>query len=263
MGVVVVLVVSLWAGGLILKSSAAPRGTGALDYLNAATRASAAAEGYAGGGWNIIYAVGYAVSVAVSIPAHPGLPPGCDFAPASSTTPTSLVVTPTGTSGSLGTSSTWLFLLRDSANATVFVAVVNGSAEILGTVVQSSSPPTLTCTWNTVYSWYHVPPADVIDSTTALASTQAAGGSAFLVSHPLTNLSYALLGGFAGPMYPHPPADPTWSVLYSSCPVGATGTPPGAAFVAEVNATSASVTNSTAISGTCLSQAMYPMPPSP
>ncbi len=257
------LVVSLWASGLVPHSSPAAQGSGALDYFDAATRASAAVTGYAGGGWAVISAVGYTVTVSISIPAHPGPYPGCDFAPMSSDTPTTIVVSPAGTAGSLGTSTAWLFLLRNSTDATVFVAVVHGSAEILGAVVQSHTPAAPTCTWNTLHSWYHPAPADVVDSTIALASTQAAGGSAFLASHPLANLSFVLVGGFTGPMYPAPPADPTWSVIYSSCPVGSAGTPPGAAFVATVNATSASVTNSTAISGTCASQVAYPEPPSP
>lgn len=262
-GIAAVLVVSLWASGLVSKSAPAPQGAGALDYFDAATRATAAVSGYAGGGWAVISAVGYAVTVSITIPAHPGPYPGCDFAPMSSTTPTTLAVSPTGTAGSLGTSTVWLFLLRNSTDATVFVAVAHGTAQILGTIVQSGAPAAPTCTWNTLHSWYHPAPSDVVDSTTALASTQAAGGSAFLASHPLANLSFALLGGFTGPMYPAPPADPTWSVVYSSCPVGSAGTPAGAAFVATVNATSASVTNSTAISGTCASQVTYPLPPSP
>jgi hypothetical protein len=236
--VVALLVVFVVLPALTTTSSSSVPGGGSavLTYRGAAPIANHTADGYAGGGWTLLFAIGLVSATNESYPANTSslgnLTSGC----------TVKIVTGSSTltlpeflgNRSSGESPAWEFGYRNSSDTIAIVSVINGHGSVLAALSG------VTCAF---YAQLLSPvPGSVIDSSQAALAVRP-HAAAFLALHPNATAEFGLIGGipFLGQ------STPEWSVTYNTCALSPSATGTGDQFNATVNALTGSVikTNST------------------
>lgn len=227
--VVVILVVGLlfWLG---VFSGTAAGLAGVATYSSAQGAAAGATKGAPGGPWTIVAAGGIAVPGNLTIPAEnissSSIFEGCSFGwvgtpPAAVTIP----ATPSGTTP--GKAAAWLFLATNASQGVLVTLVANATATNLFTVSGS-------CTSD--LDVLSAIPAGVVDSTSAAASANSAGGTTFLKAHPTSAEAYAIASTGSPPF-----SLSVWEVVYTTCTsLSETGTP-GFEFNVTLDATNGEV----------------------
>jgi hypothetical protein len=173
-------------------------------YSIASAEATEAADAH-GGTWGVVYAVGLNGPSSLSRPfigdnggSH------CSFQPISS--PGNVTIPRASGNVSTGGSPYWAFVLRNSSGAILGASVTSGSASVYGT-------GNLQCGlhWGTPLETL---PASTMNSTTAMALANAAGGSAFLRNNTTSSVTMEVEANVTGER-----GSPTWTVTYSTCSV--------------------------------------------
>ncbi len=232
-------------------------GTVSLDYASAAPLVISAAAGYRGTSWQVSLGAGIAIPTTYTINITNATFAGtCGFS-FIGTPPSSLTVSGTPSSAASGTAAFYEFYLSAPAlpGVMVFAFVDSGTATLL--YQQTSSPTCLV-----FGSSAGAIPSNVIDSPTALAYVNAAGGSAFLAANPGAEQEWAVYGGgyslsSNGTWYSSPPI---WEVIYGSggCSFfrGPAQSSPGHEFFGEVEGLTGAVLGTS--TGNC-STVTYPL----
>ncbi|HEV2449544.1 MAG TPA: hypothetical protein VGU43_03930 [Thermoplasmata archaeon] len=159
----------------------------------------------------------------------------------------SVAVSATSGSAGNGSASFWEFLYRANASALLTVVVDQGHATAAFTLNGTGC--------GQVYSgWQPVPPG-AIDSSTAAADANVAGGSSFLARYPDAAGVYVLSNAVA------PGSGAVWSIGYTTCPESPEPVGNGSFFVAQVNADTGAVLLLTTESLVC--QPFYPFGTAP
>jgi hypothetical protein len=238
--VAAVVVVGVAYDGLIpgvqLPGGKGPAGSGsagAVPYSTAKLAAMNAANSVQGGPWSVAEALAINSIARIQFPAFNGTggsTVGCTISAASGVGPVSIGAASGGVGQ--GVSPFWEFLLTNSSGAGALVLVQNGSASVYATFHGSQCGLGL----------FSSVPATVVDSTTADASANAAGGSAFLQKHPLANATMVLVSVAITSV---------WAIEYATCSPTAASVAPADAFTAVVEASSGTVINATSTTTTC------------
>jgi hypothetical protein len=237
--IVVVLIVLLVAVVPALKLGSS-NGGGAETYSVARPQADGAMSGFPGGGWSALVAIGIDSAFSESVPvskASGGSNCAVQLSPGAGANETVPAFTGNRTSGA---APAWELLYRNSSGAIAIVAVIDGSATVLGTV---SGP---LCSG--VFGLFLPIPAGVIDSS-QVGQAVAADAQPFLSSHANVTADYGLLGGTSFLGFT---SNARWSVVYSTCAVGPSASGTGSEFNATVDATTGQViSDQTTASVTC------------
>lgn len=236
---VVIVVAALALTGVLTGSKSSGGSGGTTSFSASRTGAQNAANGYQGGGWNLIGAFGSASTTTQSSPVAnltSALSASCTFTAAAGL-PASFSLGATS-SVSSGEAGAWVFAFTTTSGSTILlVANLGGSTTILGTLGGSS------CFGGAL--GLLTPISTVVDSTAAADAANAAGGSAFLSAHTAVWGSYSLLAGVSFLGFTEPSE---WTITYSTCPISGGSAGSGSAFSAVVFATNGTVhsTNTTA-----------------
>ncbi len=226
---------------------------GPVPYSQARTRAVDAAA-QMGGSWSVLYAGalnGQAATSTTSFGSAVGLA-GCTVTGIGAYATSNLTFPAQGRDVGSGSSPAWLFLLRNSTNDGLLVAVLSGVAS----PVASISGPS--CTGG--LRLLAVVPDSAIDSTAALATAGSAGGTSFLAAHPTANVTVGLTGGLR--LFGFGTGS-QWSVLYSAC--GATAVPGSSApaFNVTINATLGTLVGTSPANAICTGTPALPLAHAP
>ncbi len=240
--VVVVLIVALALAGILpfFKNG----GGGPSTFASDRAAAQSAANGYPGGGWDLIGADGVASTVSISSSTsnltNGLIGTGCTFSPAVGS-PTNLTLG-TVTDVSQGVSGSWLFLFKNSAGSSILlVANLDGATTVLGTMSGSTCFGGFLNVLGTLGT-------NIVDSTQAASTANTAGGSSFLTAHPGAWGSFLIVAGYS---YLGFGSGPQWTVTYSACPLSPTASGTSAEFTATVNATSGGLLHAATTTVTC------------
>ncbi len=251
--VAIVVVVAIVAGLIltgILPLSSTP-GTSAPQSFSASRQAAqTAADGAAGGPWNLLLVTGFASlgtfnSTPANVTGLAGALSGTTCTFAASGMPTAKLTATAVGNVSQGAAGIWLFLFSNHSGATLLVASSAGSTTVVGTV--SGSGCDLAAAGFT-----SIPAGGLIDSSTASATADSSGGYGFLALHPEANATWVLLGGFTTGGIS---IGPVWLVEYLTCSLSGPGPASGAAFEAILSASSGTVLLARSMSINCPSAA--------
>ena len=234
-----IVIAGLWFSGW-LPGSGTVGGSNAVPYSAAATAALTASAGFHGGGWSLVEAMGISVPASATYQV-PLFGPSCPFQMAPGQMGMNISVAAHDDPGT-GTSPGWEMVLRNASGGFAMAIVANGVARMTGTAAGSN------CQF---YGAYRSMPGGIIDSPSAVSAVNVAGGSQFLRSHASASAVITVTGGLNYRIFPSPPENATWVVVYSSCGSGPSMMSSGQAFVGWVNATSGAVLNTTIVSGAC------------
>lgn len=237
--VVAIVIAGLWFAGW-LPGSGSSAGSNAVPYSAAVTAALAASASFHGGGWSLFQAVGISVPAAATYQV-PTFGPSCPFQMAPGQMGMNISIAAHDDPGT-GTTPGWEMFLRNASGGFAMAVVANGVARMAGTAAGSN------CQF---YGAYRSMPGGIIDSPSAVSAVNVAGGSEFLKSHASVSAVIVVTGGLNYRVFPSPPENATWVVMYSSCGTGPSMMSSGQAFVGWVNATSGAVLNTTTVSGAC------------
>ncbi|HLM92058.1 MAG TPA: hypothetical protein VK424_08470 [Thermoplasmata archaeon] len=227
--VVVILVVGVLAfAGVFTPSSSTGQGlTGTpVSYDQVSSAGANAVQNESGGPWRLVAAVGLglATSASGSIAAN-AVVSGCTATPApGSPSGGTLPATPTGSPA--GSVALWMFIAANSPGDILIIAVTQNATVPL--FILSGS-----CT-SEFSDLGSIAGLSVVNSPLIANTTNSAGGSAFLTSHPGTLQTFILFG----PGIPHAPDMPIWGAEYNTCGLASTGT--GTLFIALYDASSGS-----------------------
>lgn len=240
----VLLVLVLDVTGLVplFQAPSPPAPMGPLTFDPARTAVLSKASGYAGGGWDLLFADGFDSRAATTLSFLKTLNVSaeCPFtalAPGGSAN-----ITVPATEGNLsgGTSGAWFFVLRNAGGTVLLATVLNGSAKLVGTLGGLCS---------TALGFLSAIPSAVIDSSAAVRIAGEAGGSSFVENHPLANLtmaiaSAAIVSNVSVPL--------TWEILLTTCPLLGSSSPGmGLTFDAAISASSGALLSAENTTGTC------------
>ena len=170
----------------------------ALAYSQTTGPARAAETNMSGGPWTLELVAGLGVGQSASGPAaSAGLGfTGCTPVWSASG---SVVAPATPSSAAEGEVAVWLIISENTSGGWLVTLVASPA----GTVV-ATNLDVLTGTCFSQFMEFGSPPATVIDSPAAVASANAAGGSAFLSGHSVQAVELLILGQY-------------WGVEYSTC----------------------------------------------
>ncbi len=248
--VVVVCLLGLALLGVLPGFGPSAGPAGPVPYSAARTAALDSASSQFGGQWAVLYAGafnGHAATSTAGFGTPVGLG-GCSVAGLGSYATSNLTLPALDSGFGSGSSPAWLFLLRNSSNIGLIVAVLDGSAS----PVASIQGPTCT----TGIGLIGVVPSSAIDSPTALATAGRAGGTAFLSAHPDANVTFVLSGGVS--LFGFGTGS-TWSVLYSGCGGSALPGSSAAAFNATINASLGTLVATSSANVTCTGAPSIPL----
>jgi len=206
--VVVLLIVAtlFWLGAFSGPPAAALPATPA--YAAALGAANSAARGAPGGPWTTVAGAGLALTSsftgpAASISSAVASLTGCTFGWVG-TPPTAVTFPQTPASAVSGSAGVWAFISVNSTDTAAMVTlVINSTATALFTLSGETCSSGLT--------GVSAIPGNVVDSTTAAASADRAGGSAFLANHTAAERSYEIVA--TGGVF----SLAIWQVVYSTC----------------------------------------------
>jgi hypothetical protein len=234
--IVVVLILVLGFSGIIpifhsnSKSNSATGNGGAVaTYGQAVPRANGSVAGYQSGGWALIAASGYAFSEPTTLDTNSssGTSGGCHFIVAPGQNANLSIPALSGPVTS-GKAPDWAFFYRNGAGEVAVGAYQGGNYNVVGYVASGCSIFGLLAP---------IPVTGVMDSSTALAEVDTPtmlGG--FLSSHPVVNLSMALIGGVSFLGYS---SGAEWELNATTCPAESpSGASTGSWFEVGINATS-------------------------
>lgn len=244
--VVVVVLVVLLAAFLLLRP-ASNGGASAGDSFRAAeAAANGTARGYDSGAYSrLMLAQAVHGNASLSVPITGSAGPGaCSLRLLSGG---SVGVPATSGSAGNGSASFWEFLYQANASNLLVVVVNQGQASAAFTLNGTGC--------GQVYPGWQPVPAGAIDSTTAAADANAAGGSRFLARYPDAAGIYVLTNSLS------PGAGALWSIGYTTCPESSVGVGNGSFFAAQVNANTGAVALSLTQSLNC--QPFYPFGTAP
>lgn len=245
--VAAIAVVLLLLAGLLLAGSSGgggpPSTTGGVTYVSAVSTGRQA--GSLHGSWELVNTFGLDLANATTVPLNFSTLGNCTFTSFSGALPTSLTIPAFAGSLTSGALAEWLFTYRSpGTGAELAVAVTAGVANLV-VEISGAGCPGLGSNITPV-------PSNVVDSPTAVAALDAAGGSTFLAAHPkgvslLATLFPFTLGSSAVSVY--------WQLSYTTCPVLFSSGPPsghpGVIFSASVNGTTGLVVPGSAHTGVC------------
>ncbi len=216
-----------------------PTGPAPSSFASARAAAESAAGAFTGGPWQAWWTVGFDPSSPTPFPLNYTYVPisgsACSFAPLQTGNRT---VEGSG-NVSIGSTSAWSFVFRNSSSAFLLVSVVDGTARLAGTFGGTGCP--------FAYPEYGPLPTGLVDPTKAAGWAARVGGYAFLAHHPEANvtiLGYAAALGIASP-------GPYWLVNFTSCPAASTSSVSGEFFSATVNASSGALLQAANATGPC------------
>ncbi len=200
--------------------------------------ANGAITGFQGGGWALLFAVGFDTAVSETLPINQtaAIASNCTFTAATSAT--TVTIPGTTLNRSSGTSPAWEFAYRNGAGTLAIVAVLSGTGSVRGT--RSGQ-----CV--SFFGLLSPVPANVIDSSAAAASVES-NASGFLARHPNASAVFGLIGGFR---LLGQGIGAEWSVTYSTCSLAPTASGAGSEFNATVNAVTGKVLFSASTSVSC------------
>jgi hypothetical protein len=219
---IAVLLLGLIFSGVIQLGKSSP---GADEtYSQAAPIASQAASSYQGGGWALIIAAGLdSQSVRTVAINSSGGTQNCSFTPAVGFTGSVNVPSFSGNLTS-GIAPAWEFLFRNGGGAILAVLVLDGTAEIAGTISGGLC--------GAIFAFFSAIPSNAIDSSVALGLV-ASSAQPFLSQYPHANVSFGLVGGVS---FLGAGTGARWAVMMSTCAFGAVSGSTGAEYNATVNA---------------------------
>jgi hypothetical protein len=228
---VVVLLVAVLVGPSLTGSNSG--GVAAvLTYSGARPVADRTVGGFGGGGWTLLFAVGLVSPTTETAPTNAtalgNLTSYCTYTPVSGRGTTTLPAYSGNRSS--GASPAWEFAYRNGSGTVAVVSVIDGQGAVLATLSG------IECAIGAAL--FHSVPANAIDSSQAAAAVQTAA-HVFLVAHPNASAVYALIGGIH---FESLNVNLQWSIVYSTCSLGAT-TGTGAIFNATVNPLTGTVVN--------------------
>lgn len=243
--VTAVVVIALVVGGLFWLGAFSARTAQGISssppYSSALGAASPTAQGASGGPWTIVAGVGIALATNVTEPA----------------------LNISGEFGSLGCTFSWIGgapvsvtfpwtpsnVAPGNAGAWAFIST-NGALEALVTLVAGSSATnlfTLSGSCAVGFAGLASLPGGIVDSTTAAASADGAGGAGFLVGHPNAERLYTIATVGTPPL-----SVSIWHVVYSTCPVISHANTTGYQFnITEDATTGVPITSGTTAAVTC------------
>lgn len=243
--VAVIIVLALVLTGVWMIFGA-PGHSGAGTFSASRGTAQSAANGATGGPWSLLLVLGVATqgsfsgSVANATAVASSLTSSsCSYTP-SSGSPATLGASGVG-NVSRGLADAWVYLYSNASGSILLVTVVGSSATVVGTISGSS------CDLASL-GFSAVPSSGIIDSTTASADADAAGGYAFLSAHPQANATFVLLGGFT---YAGTTVGPIWTVELDACALTGVGPATASALVVILSATDGTVIQSQTSTVTC------------
>lgn len=251
LAVAVIVVLSLWAGG-ILTPSGSKGPSASVTYSQAAAIARSAATMVPGGPWVEVGAAGIDSQRGLSANLSATTTGNCSFTPAEvGPIPSGLTIPSYSGSFSSGSAPWWdLVYLNRGTQELLTVAVVNGTAQPLavgtGPCVESLLP-------------YNNVPSSLPDSPTVASAVWNGGGSAFAAQHtnvPL-NLVIGLFGGgtISSGSFGSLTLGASWIVSISPCGLTSSTSPSGSQpmLLALVNASTGSLVSPSPIvrSSTC------------
>jgi len=196
--VVIVVAIIVIAGVLhpVAQSTVTTYGTPLL-YSQAAGPAESAQATMEDGPWTAVAVLGISTGTSVlSGSASQGLGSGCTPIWSNSS---SFVVPATPSNATAGKVSSWIVASQNGTGAVLltFVSSLTGGVVAANVILMTGS-----CT--STFREFGVIPGSVIDSSTAVAKANAAGGSSFLAHYSATTEMIGILG-------------PYWEILYSTC----------------------------------------------
>ena len=231
----ILVVAGLFASGLLprLLEANGPGTTGPPTFSTAQGAANSAASGYDGHGWSDTAGVALAMLRSTALPRTEfdsiAQASGCAIT-WDRTAPSIVTVPPTAPNASAGAAAFWLFLYSDQKSASLLlVSVTNFSAQPL--FVATGGNCSILANLPTLAGY------TIVDSSVAVSAADAKGGSSFLLDHPEANRTWLVHWNLS---------TPTWSVVYSSCPI-----PPPAnrSVSARVFSSTVNADDGTAITG--------------
>ncbi len=216
-----------------------PTGSAPSSFASARAAAESAARTFSGGPWQAWWTVGFDPSSPTTLPLNYTYVPiqgsACSYAPLQTGNRT---VESSG-NVSVGSTSAWSFVFRNSSAVFLLVSVVDGAATLAGTFSGTGCP--------FAFPEYEPLPTGLVDPTEAAGRAARVGGYAFLAHHPEANvtiLGYAAALGIA-------PPGPYWLVNFTSCPSAPSSSVSGAFFWATVNASSGALLRAANATGPC------------
>ncbi len=249
--VVVLLLLILVAAPMLTGSGKGGSTPVDMTYAHAKPIADAAMANYRGGGWVPVVASGIAPenSTVVALNATSVAPSTNCTLNANAGAPSSLTVPAYNGTRTSGVAPLWDFIYKNVTGVAAIVVVLNGQATVIGTISGG------VCA--SLFAFLSPIPSNVIDSS-QVAAAVAGAAATFLASYPNASTVYALLGGFNFGVIS---SGPQWSVIYTTCSPGATGSVGvGAQFNATVNATTGRViSNQTTTGVSCSSGSRSPI----
>jgi hypothetical protein len=223
--VVVVVALVLLAALLLLRSSSNGGSGAGVDFRSAESSANSTADS-SGFGNPLEPLLGLAIHGNSSLTTTITGPSTSGTCALGLLAGSSLAIPASSGSAGSGTGNFWEFLYEHNATSFLAVVVSGGQAQAVFVMTGAACVQSL--------GNGRPLPAGVIDSTTAAADANAAGGSAFLGAHPQAAGFYEVLPQVRG-------VGAEWAVGYTTCPESSQATGNSTEFLALLNATSGTV----------------------